>query len=316
VSGYFWKLFTKIKADYVFIFEVSPMTQALPGVWYAKKRKIPCYLYVQDLWPENVEIVTGISNKTIIGSIGRMVDYIYRNCDKIFTTSRSFIASISARGIERDKLEFWPQYAEEFYKPLNYVEVPEIDSRKFNVTFTGNVGQAQGLDILIEVAKEFINENVKFNLIGDGRYKEELIIKVKNAGVIDLFNFIPRQEPTHIPKYLAASQVVFLSLSKNKLFEMTIPAKLQSYFACGKPVLASISGESASIIKEANAGYVSEPGGVEELVNNLKTMLKLTNEELSELGRNARKYYLEHFEKNMLLNDMDKHFELKENKYV
>ena len=43
VSGFFWKMFTKIKADYVFIFEVSPMTQALPGVWYAKKRKIPCY---------------------------------------------------------------------------------------------------------------------------------------------------------------------------------------------------------------------------------------------------------------------------------
>ena len=54
ISGFFWKLFTKIEADYVFIFEVSPMTQALPGVWYAKKRKIPCYLYVQDLWPENV----------------------------------------------------------------------------------------------------------------------------------------------------------------------------------------------------------------------------------------------------------------------
>ena len=53
-SGFVWSLFTKIKADYVFNFEVSPMTQALVGVWYAKKRKIPCYLYVQDLWPENV----------------------------------------------------------------------------------------------------------------------------------------------------------------------------------------------------------------------------------------------------------------------
>jgi len=70
ISGYAWKIFTKIKADYVFIFEVSPMTQALPGVWYAKKRKIPCYIYVQDLWPENVEIITGIRNKFIIGAIG------------------------------------------------------------------------------------------------------------------------------------------------------------------------------------------------------------------------------------------------------
>ncbi|MDD3141870.1 MAG: glycosyltransferase WbuB, partial [Lachnospiraceae bacterium] len=59
IAGFFWEMFTKIKADLMFIFEVSPMTQALPGIWYAKKRKIPCYLYVQDLWPENVEIITG-----------------------------------------------------------------------------------------------------------------------------------------------------------------------------------------------------------------------------------------------------------------
>ena len=58
ISGFIWKSLTKIKADYVFTFEVSPMTQALIGVWYAKKNKIPHYLYVQDLWPENVEIVT------------------------------------------------------------------------------------------------------------------------------------------------------------------------------------------------------------------------------------------------------------------
>ena len=119
ISGFFWKMFTKVKADYVFIFEVSPMTQALPGVWYAKKRKIPCYLYVQDLWPENVEIITGITNKKIIGAIGKMVDYIYARCTKIFTTSNSFVTSIESRGVPIEKIEYWPQYAEDFYKPLN-----------------------------------------------------------------------------------------------------------------------------------------------------------------------------------------------------
>lgn len=68
-SGFFWKTFTKVKADCIFMYEVSPMTQTLIGVWYAKKQKIPCFLYVQDLWPENVEIVTGIKNKTILNAI-------------------------------------------------------------------------------------------------------------------------------------------------------------------------------------------------------------------------------------------------------
>ena len=105
---FFWNLFTKIRADYVYIFEVSPMTQALPGVWYAKKRKIPCYLYVTDLWPENVEIVAGVTNKKILNAIGAMVDYIYKRCDRIFTSSQSFVQAIADRGIDKDKLEFWP----------------------------------------------------------------------------------------------------------------------------------------------------------------------------------------------------------------
>lgn len=61
------------------------------GVWYAKKHKIPHYLYVQDLWPENVEIVTGIHSPLVLKPIGKMVDYIYEHCDHIFATSPSFV---------------------------------------------------------------------------------------------------------------------------------------------------------------------------------------------------------------------------------
>ena len=118
VSGFFWKTFTKVKADKVFIFEVSPMTQALVGVWYAKRRKIPCSIYVTDLWPESVEIVLDLHNKLILGPIGKMVDYIYKNCDRIFTSSQTFIDKIASRKVPKEKIEFWPQYAEEFYNIL------------------------------------------------------------------------------------------------------------------------------------------------------------------------------------------------------
>ena len=133
VSGFFWKVFTRVDADYVFIFEVSPMTQALPGVWYAKKKNIPCYLYVQDLWPENVEIVAGIKNKSVLKFIGNMVDYIYARCSMIFTTSKSFIDSIHDRGVPLSKLEYWPQYTEEYYVPMEKTDVPEMNDDMFNI---------------------------------------------------------------------------------------------------------------------------------------------------------------------------------------
>ncbi|MEA4822283.1 MAG: glycosyltransferase family 4 protein, partial [Erysipelotrichales bacterium] len=219
VSGFFWKIFTKVKADYVFIFEVSPMTQALPGVWYAKKMDIPCYLYVTDLWPENVEIVAGITNKRIINAIGVMVDYIYKRCDRIFTSSESFIQAIVERGIEKKKLEFWPQYAEDYYKPFDksIANIPEIPKDSiFNIIFAGNIGFAQGLDILPETARilKTANTKVRFNIVGDGRFKETLKASVKEKQVTDFFNFIDKQPATRIPEFMAVNDATLICLSK------------------------------------------------------------------------------------------------------
>ena len=172
VSGWLWNLFTKINADLVFTFEVSPMTQALIGVWYSKKRKIPNYLYVQDLWPENVETVTGIKSPLIIKPISRIVNYIYGNCEKIFATSPSFVQKIQERTPgEEEKVIYWPQYAEDFYRPTNEKSELIPQDGILNITFTGNIGSAQGLEILPETALLLKKENmvVRFNIVGDGR---------------------------------------------------------------------------------------------------------------------------------------------------
>ncbi|CAH0136483.1 D-inositol-3-phosphate glycosyltransferase [Peribacillus sp. Bi96] len=313
LSGFFWKLFTKIKADYVFIFEVSPMTQALPGVWYAKKEKIPCYLYVQDLWPENVEIITGITNKHIIGAIGKMVDYIYARCTKIFTTSNSFVESIEKRNVPRELIEYWPQYAEDFYRPLDKESIAEIpNDDAFNLIFAGNIGNAQGLDILPKVAvlikRKQLNRNIRFNIVGDGRYKETLVEMVKSNNVDDMFNFIPKQPANRIPEFMAACNSAFLCLTNSPLFAMTIPAKLQSYMACGIPIIASADGETSQIIKESNAGLSSPAGDVQKLSEIIIEISSKSSKELMQIGFNAKNYYDKNFNKEELLNRMDKHF--------
>lgn len=115
ISGWFWNRFNSNKADIVFSYETSPMTQVKVGCGYAKKHKVPHFLYVQDLWPENVETVTGIHNRLIIGPIDRMVDKIYKQVDKIFVTSPSFVDAVVNRKnpVDPQKVFYWPQYAEE-----------------------------------------------------------------------------------------------------------------------------------------------------------------------------------------------------------
>ncbi|MFD1020171.1 glycosyltransferase family 4 protein [Thalassobacillus hwangdonensis] len=312
-SGFFWNLFTQIKADYVFIFEVSPMTQALPGVWYAKKRRVPCYLYVQDLWPENFETLSGIKNNWIINIIGKMVNYIYNRCTKIFTTSRSFITSINHRGVPTEKIEYWPQYAEDFYQPIDKTSIDEIpNDNAFNIIFAGNIGTSQGLDILPEVAAKLKNANLKkrvrFNIVGDGRYKNNLIELVNSKNISDMFNFIPKQPATRIPELMAANDAAFLCLTDSPLFSMTIPAKLQSYMACGIPIIASAQGETRQIINESSAGECSPPGDVDKLKEKIIELLSKSPIELHEIGRNARDYYDKNFNKTDLLNKFDSYF--------
>jgi len=313
ISGFIWNLFTRINADYVFIFETSPMTQALVGVWYAQKKNIPCYLYVQDLWPENVEIVGKIKNRFILNMIGKMVDYIYSRCTKIFTTSKSFVKAINGRGVPLEKIEYLPQYAEDFYKPLPEANISEIPKDgAFNIIFTGNIGYAQGLDILPKAIalirnKEF-DRKIRINVVGDGRYKRELMQLVDSMGLNEMFNFIPQQPSTRIPEFLSASDVAFLSLSDNPLFSMTIPAKLQSYMACGIPILASAAGETAEIIKEAKAGICSIPGDEHDLAEKIIELASMPKEALIEMGLNARAYYENNFDKEKLLDKLDVYF--------
>lgn len=314
VTGFFWKLFTRIKADQVFIFEVSPMTQALPGVWYAKKNKIPCFLYVQDLWPENVEIITGIRNKTVIGMIGKMVDYIYKNCTKIFTTSQSFKKSINERQVPIEKIEYWPQYAEEFYQPLKKEAANEtVENDIFNIVFAGNIGNAQGLDILPRTAKilkqKMNNIQVHFNIIGDGRYKDTLISTVDEYGVSNMFSFIDKQPAEKIPEFMAENDAAFICLTDSPLFKMTIPAKLQSYMACGISIVASAGGETSKVIEEANAGLTAPPGDEEKLAEAILIMIAKSKDEVRELGRNAKEYSDSHFNKKMLMDQMEIYFE-------
>jgi len=308
VSGVIAGKLKKIDADIVFSYEVSPMTQVLTGVSFAKRLHVPHFLYVQDLWPENVITVTGITNRFIINPINKMVDKIYRNTDEIFATSPSFVEAICSRKVpvDRNKVHYWPQYAEEFYQPCEKKEIPEIpDDSSFKVIFTGNVGTAQGLDILPKTAKLLKNEDVKFVIVGDGRYLSTLEKEINDNGVNGKFVLIPRQPAQRIPELLCACGTAFISFQDDPLWTMTIPAKLQSYMACGMPIIAAAQGETRRIIEEADCGMCCNIGDTNALADLIRTMKSV---DLSELGLNSRKYCEEHFNKNNLMDEMNNYF--------
>lgn len=322
ISGFFWKIFTGLKPDKVFVYEVSPMTQALVGVWLAKRRKIPCYIYVTDLWPENFEYITGIHSKLIVKPIELMVKYIYKSCRTIFISSRSFVNSIKDKGVKEEKIVYWPQYAEDFYihKTISQIDENTIRIRRngrFHILFAGNIGEAQGLSVLVDTAKKLKENgksNVLFCIVGEGRYKSTLMERVEKERLGDMFDFYPRVPAKQIPDIFAQTDAALITLSKSEVFAITLPAKTQSCLACGKPIIVCADGEIQRVINEADCGITSNSGDFVGLADKIEYLISLDENKMADMSKNAISYYNKNFDKKMLLERMDKYMDLQEEK--
>lgn len=290
--------------DLIYVFEVSPITVALPAIKFKKKKNIPLIMNVQDLWPENVIAVTGINNPIVVKPIEQMVKYIYKNCDLILTASKSFIPNIQ-KYLKNDinKAKFWPQYSvvskEEKIRNL-------FNEKDFNIVFTGNIGKAQGLDLVIEAAYKLKETPIRWQLVGDGRELETLKKLVHEKGLDDIVIFHGRKPESEIPQYLANADAALLILKPDPVFEMTLPAKLQTYMACGVPIIGCVSGEGKRTIDESHSGVVSQKISVDGLVKACHEMLNKTKEEYELLKRNSLEYGFNNFNKQKLLNDLFK----------
>lgn len=302
-EGNRWVRKCKEKYDAVYVFGNSPVTVGLPAVKYKEKFGTPVFFNVQDLWPENVEIVLGITNKLVIGIINKIVDKIYSGSNKILCSSKSFVASISKRGVSEEKLVFWPQFCVE--PDFKEASKPDCYSDEFfNVVFTGNIGEAQGLDLLVDAAIKLKDTKVRWFLVGDGRARERLQKRVEENNLQDIVTFVGKVSEEESNRYTHFADCAYLSFKNNRLFDMTLPAKLQSYLACGTPILAAAGGESARVIKEAGCGFVCEQDA-DKLAELIKNEVLAVND-FSPMKQKAKKYFDDNFTIDLVIGDLEK----------
>ena len=140
-------------------------------------------------------------------------------------------------------------------------------------------------------------------MVGDGRYLEEFENEIQKRDVQDKFVMVPRQSAERIPELLATCDAAFLSFQDDPLWTKTIPAKLQSYMACGMPIIASAAGETKRIIEEAECGVCCAIGDAEQLGKSIKEMMEANMEEMRVKSRD---YCEQHFDKKMLMDQIEK----------
>ena len=294
--------------DSIFVFEVSPITVCLPAIFFKKIKKTPICLWVLDLWPESINAASKINSKNLSKLLTPLIKYIYNNTDKILVSSRGFIKSINDKGIAKKKIEYFPQWAEEVYQPIEkktYQNFPKLNKDSFKIIFAGNIGESQDFPSILKAASILKNEKIDWIFIGNGRKKKWVEKEIKKYNLNNSVHMLGSFPINKMPLFFSNADCLLFSLKKKEIFSLTVPGKVQSYLASGKPILAMIDGEAAKIIKDAKAGATCNSEDSKSLAKNVKRLMSLSKKDLDKLGQNGYMYYKKHFDRIVLMDRIE-----------
>ena len=297
------KLIKRLDKDFqiVYVYGVSPITQALPAIKYKNKYKVPVFYYCLDLWPEAVLGEQNghkqIGKKNPVFLLAKLISkHVYKKVDKIGVKCNSFKQYLeSYLRIDKTKITLLYEHAETTY--LSVGEHP-VDNGCLDFMFLGNMGKIQNCDLIINAFYKMKN-NVPsmLHFVGDGSELNKLKKIISTYGISDRVIFHGYHPINEIIKYYELADVCILALSNKTMTGLTIPAKLTGYLAAARPIIASVEGESQTIINEANCGFACSADNVDDLrllFDKASDYYSLPSK-LQQLGKNGREFFLKHF---------------------
>ena len=292
--------------DLVFVFEPSPITVGLPALLLGALKRAPVMLWIQDLWPDTLEAM-GLRG-AVLSAGAAVADFVHRRCDALLVQSQAFSASLVARRIPRQRIRYLPNWAEDWYRnpaPAGDAN-PLAGFHGLRILFAGNLGSAQSLETIIAAAEIMRDRpDIHWIIVGDGLMRDTLARQIRERGLEATVALLGRQPPTEMPRYFAAADALLVTLRADPVFALTIPSKIQSYLAAGKPVIGSLDGEGARIIDESGAGWTCAAGDAAGLAALARRLAASSETERALMSSRGAAYFGEHFERNRLLDRLE-----------
>lgn len=296
------------KYDAVLVYEPSPVTVGIPARIIARLKNAPLLFWVQDLWPESLSATGAVNASWILNSMAHLVRWIYRGCARILVQSEAFVEPIMRLDVPRDRIQYFPNSAEFFYRPLPTRvrwDGPALPDG-FRVMFAGNIGAAQSFETILSAAEILrCHQHIKWVIVGDGRLASWLEVEISRRGLQGCIHLMGRFPVESMPAWFNQADVMLAALRRDPIFSLTIPAKVQSYMACAKPIVAALDGEGARIIKTAGAGIAVPAEDAQALADAVLSLCRLSVSSLEEMGKRGRDYFDAHFERNGLLDRLE-----------
>ncbi len=296
-------------SDVVLVFQMSPVIQGIAAVVMKLVRRAPLLFWVQDLWPESLIAVGAIRSSWLLRPIDALVRGLYRASSLVLIQSRAFRKHVESRGVRPDRIRYFPNLAESTYVPLpTEAAHPALAMvpAGFRVMFAGNIGAAQDLPTVLAAA-ELTRErrDVHWVIVGDGSMRSWVQAEIERRALSSTVHLLGRFPVEDMPRMFAGVDALLVSLRRDPVLSLTIPAKVQSYLACAKPIIGALDGEGAAVIVEASAGVCSPAEDPQALATSVLGLCDLDAASRVSMGSHGRSYFLANFGSDMLLGRLE-----------
>ncbi len=290
---------SKLEGDFdvVLVNQLSPVMMAYAGIKYKRTHGKKLILYCLDLWPESL-VAGGVRRGSLLYRIFHYISgKIYKQADRILVTSRQFM-DYFRQEFNLTATEYLPQYAENLFTPE---ECYKQSDEYVDLMFAGNIGSAQSVETIIRAAELTSDlKNLRWHIVGDG---SELYRLQKMAAGLKQIIFYGRKRLEDMPGFYAKADAMLVTMQKDPFLSTTLPGKVQSYMAAGKPVICAADGETPAVITDAECGLCGSAEDAGKLAENVREFVALSGN--NNMGNNGRKYYQMRFCRESFINKME-----------
>ena len=313
ISSSFKSIFLRDKFDVILSNQTSPVSMVAPAIILKKRKKIKLLIYCMDLWPASL-VAGGMEEKSFLyKSFFKFSKWIYKSADSICVTSRKFQEYFNDI-LQISKTIYLPQYSEELFKKYkkdstNEFNMKEKSDKTLNLMFAGSIGRTQGIDTIIEAAKILKGRiPFKIHILGDGAELNNYKTFADKLNVCDIVKFYGRKPIESMPKYYSMADAMLVTLKKSGFISYTLPGKVQTYMASGKPIIGAIDGETMDIINESKCGFCCEAENSEKLAEIILKFYYYENKK--ELCQNSYNYYINNFTREHFIDRLEQELKL------
>ena len=296
--------------DIIFTFQLSPVTIGITSSLFAYIKKCPQVFWVLDLWPDTLEALNIINKKWQINLFKILVNWIYSRCDLILAQSKNILSEINDYSSVKNNSHYFPSWGESDLFLKEVQPAPEISKKEiFTILFAGNIGEAQDFPSLIKTVDHLRSINVKnfrIIIIGEGSKKGWLINEIKKLNLESFFELHKSYPLERMGSFFLHADALLVNLLDRKVFNMTIPGKIQFYLSSGIPIIGMICGEGAEVIRKAEAGMVCNSGDYKNFSKIISRIISSDKKTLKAMGLNGKKYAKKEFSKILLINKLNK----------